>query len=629
MLRESEAPAELLLKGSAGASPSRGGTRRMRYFYAIIRKIDWYIVSILLAGLTVFILKCLIIQPIQYVGHADASGYAEMADSLIHGRGLSVDYISFYFLKYPQIVRPEDHWPPLYSFFIAPFFLIIGKTAFAAKLPSLIISSLLFPIAGYFLGRKFSQNRIVGLAAALNILAYPSFFTHSLYCLSDVTFAFMVLLTVLFAVKGMDDGRYFYPMGVCAGLACYAKGSGLVLLPAYVLFYLLYRSSNDSENAVSPTPIKKRFTPFRNLIQDRKFLLGLGLTFLVLLPWFVRNTIHFHHPIFSTQQFCAGYIGYQSWETGTYSLYWGENLPSFFTKFKYGVGTVAQNTQKFFNQYLWWTFIDINKSIEEFRRRDFYTYITGIPAAVGLVMLFISSLYTLFVKVAKRFTSRSVEREIETEFWGKTRFLSAIRSSISSFLQIWQNKSFHIVWLVILFHFLFLSLCWDTISRLAFPASSLVIIIGWVVYHTILKSIFRWSKYSKQIVAILLVMGMLPVVWYSGETIYRTWQTSGYPYRESGQEWMDAGRWLKTNAPGSVTMTRNPWELHFYSEQKAIQIPLAELDKIIEVAKFYGATHLIPFDGRPALQPWIDGEIPGLEVVYNKGLKIYGIKIPR
>lgn len=602
----------------------------MRYFYAIIRKLDWYIIFILLVGLTVFILKCLIVRPIQYVGHADASGYAEMADSLIHGRGLAVDYISFYFLKYPRIVRPEDHWPPLYSFFIAPFFLIMGKTAFAAKLPSLIISSLLFPIAGYFLGRKLSKSRITGLTAALTILAYPNFFTHSLYCLSDITFAFMVSLTVLFSIKGIDDERYFYPMGVCLALAYYAKSSSLALIPAFVIFYLTCHSSSGSQDAVYPDAIGARPSPLRNVIKDDKFLRGLGLTFLVLLPWFIRNTIHFHNPIFSTQQFCAGYIGYQSWETGTYSLYWGENLPSFFTKFRYGVGTVAKNTMEFFKQYLWWTFIDIKKSTGEFKGGDFYTYITGIPAAVGLVMLFISNLYTLFVKAANRFTWHFVERENSLNLKRKGESSpSAIRLGISSFFQIWQNRYLHIVWLVILFHFLFLSLCWDTISRLAFPASSLIIATGWAVYHTILKNIFKWSRYSRQIAAILLVAGMIPVIWYSGKMIYRTWQTSGYPYHDDGQEWMDAGRWLKTNAPGSVTMTRNPWELHFYSEQKAIQIPLAELDKVIEVANFYDATHLIPFDGRPALQPWIDGEREGLELVYDKGLKIYEIRIPR
>ncbi|MDP7279882.1 MAG: hypothetical protein QGG39_08355, partial [Candidatus Poribacteria bacterium] len=39
-----------------------------------------------LAGLLAMIFKLQIIYPIQYVGHADASGYAEMADSLLKGR---------------------------------------------------------------------------------------------------------------------------------------------------------------------------------------------------------------------------------------------------------------------------------------------------------------------------------------------------------------------------------------------------------------------------------------------------------------------------------------------------------------------------------------------------------------
>lgn len=81
------------------------------------------------------IFKLQIIYSIQYVGHADASGYAEMADSLLKGRGLEVDYVSWYFFQYnPEIIRPEDHWPPLYSFLIVPFFALLGKTAFAAKM---------------------------------------------------------------------------------------------------------------------------------------------------------------------------------------------------------------------------------------------------------------------------------------------------------------------------------------------------------------------------------------------------------------------------------------------------------------------------------------------------------------
>jgi len=602
-----------------------------------LRKIDWLVVFILLVGTAAFILKCRIVFPVQYVGHADASAYAEMADSIVHGRGLAVDYISFYFLKYPQIVRAEDHWPPLYSFFIAPFFLIMGKSAFAAKLPSLLISCLFFPLVGYFLGRRLSGNKIVGVAVALNILVYPDFFTHSLFCLSDITFAFMVFLTVLFAVKGMDDGRYFYPMGLCIGLSYYAKGAGLVLIPAYILFYLICRPS------------------LRGLIRDKKFLHGLGLTFLVLLPWFIRNTIHFHNPIFSTQQFSAGYIGYESWETGTYSLYWGENLPSFFTKLKRGADFVAKMTWQYFKSYLWWAFVDIRQGWGKFQSKDFYTYIMGIPAAFGLAMLLISSLYLILKKIVKllasllifcgqKFDSISQNffidgwannltgmcRRYAKMIWGTLSFCVSKLSKITDAILLpWQNRLLHIVWLVILFLFLFLSLCWSPISRLTFPATALIILTGWVVYHFVLKSLlalFKLKAYSKLIISILLLSLMIPIVGYSGRAIHRTSKTSGYPYREGGEAWMSAGRWLKANAPNSVTMTRNPWELHFYSEEKAIQIPLVELDRIIQVGKFYGATHLIPYNQRPALNRWVNGEIPGLKLVYNDmGLQIYEI----
>lgn len=107
--------------------------------YALIHKVNLHIVLLLAVGLAFFLIKCTIIYPIQFIGHADGAAYAEMADSLIHGRMFEVDYISEYFVKYdPKIVRPEDHFlSPLYSLAIVPFFAILGKTAFAAKLPSL------------------------------------------------------------------------------------------------------------------------------------------------------------------------------------------------------------------------------------------------------------------------------------------------------------------------------------------------------------------------------------------------------------------------------------------------------------------------------------------------------------
>lgn len=73
----------------------------------------WLIIAIVFF---VLIAKCFIVYPVAHVGESDASAYVEMADSLVHGNWLSVEYISFFFIKYPGIPRPEDYWPPLYSF---------------------------------------------------------------------------------------------------------------------------------------------------------------------------------------------------------------------------------------------------------------------------------------------------------------------------------------------------------------------------------------------------------------------------------------------------------------------------------------------------------------------------------
>ena len=604
-----------------------------------LRRIDGWIWLLLLIGVFIFIIKCHIVYPIEYVGHADASGYAEMADSLVHGRGLEVDYISFYFLKYKEINRPEDHWPPLYSFLIAPFFLIIGKTAFAAKLPALIISCFFFPLVGYLLAKHFSNSGIVGFATGIHILIYPEFFRHSLYCLSDVTFAFMVCLTVLFAIKGLEDGRYFYPMGVAMGLAYYAKGAGLIIIPAYVLFYLICRSRASRVGWKIPTLQKT----------DWQFIIGLGLAFLTMFPWFIRNMAHFgladfYNPehnlreflgsaIFSTQKFAAGYIGYLPWEEGTYRLYWGEGLPSFGTKIqRWGIPAVIEKTKASFEQHLWWAFIDIKSSPGRFESSRFSTYFTGIPAAVGLVMLAISSIYSLQLKWTLPLVRYIVRRGNLTEsplVTHGTQIWQRVHADVWRVLRPWHNPRLHIVWLIPLFLFSFLSLCWEPISRLAFPATPLVIATGWTSYYIAARGLFRRLNYQDLIASAITFLLLIIVSLHCGGLIHEAWKRGGYPYREGGKAWIEAGRWIKENIPESVTMTRNPWELHFYSEEKAIQIPLEELDRIIEVGKYYGATHLIPENRRPALKKWLSGEIPGLELVYDEGLEIYKIHYDR
>ena len=345
-----------------------------------------------------------------------------------------------------------------------------------------------------------------------------------------------------------------------------------------------------------------------------------AIVFLVMLPWFVRNTIHFGNPIFSTQQYAAGYIGYTDWEEGSYSLHWGKEMPSLFDKLgDAGFKTVGENTWKYFRRYIWWSFMNMRGfSLKDFEAKEFLAYYAGIPAALGLLLFFLSCLYS-------RLRRPATEREHE-------------KRRIGRFLKPWHNRDLHILWLVSAFLITFLAVCWSPIQRLVFPVVVIIMAIGWTTYHAAAKQLFAKTKHPQIMTSCLIAALMTLVLCLSAAEVYGD-HKRGWPYGETGVERMEAGKWLKENAPGSVVMYREPGGVSFYSEGKALQIPLDELDRIIMVMKFYNVTHIIPvaIPGRleepiprwvlrPATKPLVEGKMPGLKLVYDRGLRIYEIQ---
>ncbi|MFQ6041217.1 MAG: ArnT family glycosyltransferase [Candidatus Poribacteria bacterium] len=560
-------------------------------------KIDYFLIGIIILGIIVFAFKCKITYPIKWIGDTDEAVFAEMADSFVHGKGLSDDFIQYsYFYspqpRYPEITHPDAHYPPLYPLLIAPFYLIFGKTAFAAKLPAMLTASLFLPLFLYLLTKRLSRSRVTGLAAALGVVVFPNIFSHSLIPDDDGIFPFMVLASCYFIMMAMDSPKYFYPAGIFIGLSYYAKGSGLYLIPAYLLFCVIWGGLK--------------------ILRNRKMWYCFAIVFLIMLPWFIRNTIYFRNPIFSTQQYAAGYIGYKGWEEGTYSLYWDKERPTLFSKFKQaGAKKVWEKSKDFFKAYLWWSFVDIDKSYGEFEAEDFYTYYTGIPAAAGLFLFFLSYLYLSFNRLFAKDEEKS----------------SKVRNAIGRFLTPWHKRDYHALWSVGLLSIAFLSICWEPIERLAFPFILLNMAIGWTTYHVAATQIFKRIKYSNIIVPCLIALLMFPILWKSASAVYDDYKDADYPYGEDGQSWMETGKWIKENIPGSITMFREPAQLHFYSEEKTIQAPLARLDQIIKVMKFYKVTHIIPkVNMRPALKPLVEGKSPGFKLVYDKGLEVYEIQ---
>lgn len=572
--------------------------------------IDTFLVVIVLAGISVLSFKCIIVYPIKGIGGTDQAAAADMAVNLVNGKGFSNDYMQYsYFmsqLKYPEITHPEAHYPPLYSILIIPFFLILGTTAFAAKLPAILIGSIFLPVFLYMLTKRLSRSRVAGLAAGLSAMFFPVIFSYSLRVDDDLLFPFMVLTSCFFIIKAQDSPKFFYPAGVFIGLTYYAKSTGLLIIPAYFIFCVISGGFK--------------------ILRSRKLWVCFAIVFLVMLPWFVRNTIHFRNPIFSTQQYAAGHIGYKDWEEGSYSLYWDKKFPSIFSKFKQaGPKKVWEKSKEFYKAYLWWAFVDINESWGEFKAKNFYTYYTGILTIVGLFLFFLSRLYFSFNRLfANKIEKKSKGSNVDSQ----SLKISKIHRTINDFLTLWHNQKFHVLWMVELFLVTFLAVCWEPIRRLAFPFVVINMSIGWTTYYVVAKQIFAKTKHSHIIASCLTFALMVSVLFLSTVEVYSDYKSDDFPYGEEDfLEEMEAGKWIKENLPGSVVMYREPGQLCFYSREKGLQIPLAELDRIIMVMKFYKVTHIIPqLDIRPSLKPLVEGKIPGLKLVYNKGLKIYEIK---
>ena len=554
----------------------------------LILDIDRHIWLISVIGILVLAAKCFIVYPVQHVGESDASGYAEMADSLSHGRWLSVEYISFFFIKYAGIPRPEDHWPPLYSFLIAPLYFLFGKHAFVSKLPSLIISSLCLPIASYSLTKCFSRNKWASMGSALMVMFYPSMFMWSLYCLSDITYAFVLCLAVLFAVKGLDRTPYFYLMGFFLGIGYYGKGVTLVLVPAFPLFFLIVRKN------------------LKAFWIDKRFVFGILLAIFIISLWWVRNLILYGDLLHSTQNFWSGYIGYG--KGSSYHVYWDEELkPSFWTtKLPLGISHVVKKTKEHLDTNLEWIFLvmypnpgaDPPINLKYFLTlqpiriclKDFPNYPSGIP--IGF--LGIPALIGLF------------------------------------FLR--RNRKIYIVPLVVGALVLFLSVFWAPIDRLVLPTVPLVASLGWASYSDFLGKFSRWNPDEKgSVKAVVLAFFAVLMLVYNVNANIRLWQQSiregKYPYVDSQRKKnrIVGAHWIRDNTPPeAIIMDAEPWDLHFYSDRKTVHIPYDSVERILLVMQTYGVTH-ITYNGQESLKPLYDNQIEGFELINEKGLRVYRV----
>ena len=195
----------------------------------------------------------------------DAAEYDRIAWNLVNSNGYSMD-------KHPPYT-PTARRGPTYPLFLAGIYLLFGRNYTVVRVIQAIVSSMTC-LVGYLIARDIFGKKI-GLISALIMALFPPLMYYDGHILTETLFTFMLAVTVLLVVKGLEHrSTVMYSIaGMFLGMTALCRPTAL-LFPIGVLIMLLL--------------IYKR---------KKQAILHSGVLFLtftmILLPWTIRNYITF------------------------------------------------------------------------------------------------------------------------------------------------------------------------------------------------------------------------------------------------------------------------------------------------------------------------------------------------
>jgi 4-amino-4-deoxy-L-arabinose transferase-like glycosyltransferase len=202
----------------------------------------------------------------------DASAYRLLAEQLAHGQG----YIRPFDNLLLHVHRPTAEYPPLF-----PLLLALPVRAGVHSVEGLRIF-VAFVGAGTvalvgLLGRRVASPA-AGLIAAALAAIYPMLFLSEATLMAESLYVALVTIVLLAAYRAFDEPTRarFAALGLAIGLATLTRAEGLLLGIIVVV----------------PLALWLRDLPGRE--RAARALIALGIAVVVLLPWTLRNVVHFH-----------------------------------------------------------------------------------------------------------------------------------------------------------------------------------------------------------------------------------------------------------------------------------------------------------------------------------------------
>lgn len=173
-----------------------------------------------------------LLPSIAHPGIADPNHYFNVAQNLLAGRGLVVDYVWQFNIQPESISHPDDHWMPLTSYLTALSMMLFGQSVQGA-LGLFVLMGAGAPVLSYAAGRLFGVGHLGSLFAALCTAFLPDLVLRSLQ--TDTTLPFLGLLggALLALIWGAQHQRLgvFVLAGGLGGLAYLVRNDAVLLLP--------------------------------------------------------------------------------------------------------------------------------------------------------------------------------------------------------------------------------------------------------------------------------------------------------------------------------------------------------------------------------------------------------------
>ena len=177
---------------------------------------------------------------------------------------------------------PEAYRPPLIAFLTGTILLVVRDPLVAAAVFSALCATLLALVvwwAGYRMGGVWS-----GLTAAAIVTVHPVFLSYALRYSSEGLF-FLMLAVFLLAWTGPERPWKYALMGAAAGLACGARPTALLLLPAFAVFQVIRWAGRKWMGEGASAPDMKR--------SMRDYAVYAAAFVVVISPFCIRNRMNY------------------------------------------------------------------------------------------------------------------------------------------------------------------------------------------------------------------------------------------------------------------------------------------------------------------------------------------------